>query len=99
MKKKSIIFIEPTGNKANVFDNYMRLPLMGSLYLGTILYNHGYEVQILNENILSKEIDPFEVQADIFCITALSVSANRAKLLSGQLKKIMANLAEIILIL
>ncbi|MFC1539817.1 B12-binding domain-containing radical SAM protein [Candidatus Latescibacterota bacterium] len=88
MRNKSVIFIEPTGNKTNVFDNFMRLPLMGSLYLGTILYNHGYDVKILNENILGKEIDPFEIQADIFCITALSVSANRAKLLAGQLKKI-----------
>ena len=61
---------------------------MGSLYLGTILYNHGYQVKILNENILSKEIDPFEIHADIFCITALSVSANRAKLLASQIKKI-----------
>lgn len=88
MKKKSVIFIEPTGNRINVFDNYMRLPLMGSLYLGTILQNNGYNVRILNENILGKEIDPFEIQADIFCITALSVSANRAKLFAVQLKKI-----------
>lgn len=88
MKKKSILFIEPAGKKTNVFDNYMRLPLMGSLYLGTTLHNHGYQVQILNENILSIEIDPFEVQADIFCITALTVSAGRAKLLASQLKKI-----------
>lgn len=88
MKNKSIVFIEPAGKMTNVFDKYMRLPLMGSLYLGTILYNHGYHVRILNENILSKEIDPFEVQADIFCITALTVSANRARLLASQLKKI-----------
>ena len=86
--KKSIVFIEPTGNLTNVFDNYMRLPLLGSLYLGTILHNEGYHVQILNENILAREIDPFEIQADVFCITALTVSANRAKLLASQLKKI-----------
>ncbi len=91
MKNKSIIFIEPTGNRTNVFDNYMRLPLMGSLYLGTILHNHGYQVRILNENILSRDIDPFEVQADVFCITALTISANRARLLASQLKKIYPN--------
>jgi anaerobic magnesium-protoporphyrin IX monomethyl ester cyclase len=88
MTKKSIIFIEPSGNETNVFDNYMQLPLMGSLYFGTILHEEGYEVRILNENILSREIDPFEIKADVFCITALTVSANRAKLLAGQLKKI-----------
>ncbi len=88
MSRKSVLFIEPAGNKTNVFDNFMRLPLMGSLYLGTILDKAGYNVRILNENILAKEIDPFEIQADVFCITALTVSANRAKFLAGQLKNI-----------
>ena len=88
MKKKSVVFIETTGNRTNVFDNYMRLPLMGSLYLGTILHNQGYDVRIFNENILGREIDPFEIQADVFCITALTISANRAKLLASQFKKI-----------
>ncbi|MHC4199000.1 MAG: B12-binding domain-containing radical SAM protein [Planctomycetota bacterium] len=88
MSKKSVVFIEPSGNKTNVFDDYMRLPLMGSLYLGTILDRQGYQVRILNENILSRDVDPFEVQADVYCITALTVSATRAKLLAGQLKRI-----------
>jgi hypothetical protein len=79
---KSVVFIEPTGHVSNVFENYMRLPLMGSLYLGTILHNHGYHVRILNENILGSEIDPFEIQADVFCLTALTVSAGRANLLA-----------------
>jgi len=87
MKDKSILFIEPAGNKTNVFDSYMRLPLMGSLYLGTILHNNGYRVQILNENILSGKIDPLAVPADVYCITALTVSAGRAKLLAQQLKE------------
>lgn len=85
---KSVVFIEPTGHITNVFENYMRLPLMGSLYLGTILHNHGCEVRILNENILGREIDPFEIQADVFCLTALTVSASRAKFLAGQLRMI-----------
>lgn len=88
MNKKSIIFIEPTGNRTNVFDKAMGLPLMGSLYLGTILHNNGYNVKILNENLLSKDVDPYEINADIYCITALTLSASRAKLLAAQLKRI-----------
>ena len=88
MNKKTIVFIEPTGNRTNVFDNYMKLPLMGTLYLGTILHNNGYNVRIINENVLGKEIDPFEIRADVFCITALTVSANRAAFLASQLKNI-----------
>ncbi|MBN1807926.1 MAG: B12-binding domain-containing radical SAM protein [Planctomycetes bacterium] len=88
MTPRSIVFIEPTGNRTNVFDNYMRLPLLGSLYLGTILEKHGYDVRIVNENILGRQLDPFDVKADVYCITALTVSANRARLLASQLKSL-----------
>jgi radical SAM superfamily enzyme YgiQ (UPF0313 family) len=88
VSKKSIIFIEPGGNETNVFENYMHLPLTGTLYLGTILHNAGYQVKIYNECILSEKIDPFNLRADVFCITSLTVSANRAKFLAGQLRGI-----------
>ncbi len=87
MSRKTIAFIEPTGNKTNVFDNYMKLPLMGSLYLGTILKEAGYDVRIFNENIMGHEVDPFAVKADVYCITALSVSANRARMLASQIRE------------
>jgi radical SAM superfamily enzyme YgiQ (UPF0313 family) len=88
MNKKNIVFIEPAGNKANVFENYMRLPLMGTLYLGTILHNAGHRVRIFNENILPDRFDPFAVEADIYCISALTVSANRGRLLAQEIKRI-----------
>jgi anaerobic magnesium-protoporphyrin IX monomethyl ester cyclase len=88
MAKKKVAFIEPLGNVSNVFENYMRLPLMGSLYLGTILHNAGHEVRIYNENLLPSPIDPFDIRADIYCISALTVSANRARLLAHQIKRI-----------
>ncbi len=88
MTKKSVVCIEPAGSESNVFENYMRLPLMGTLYLGTILHNEGYEVRILNENILSKRIDPYEIKADVFCISVLTVSANRGLRLALELKRI-----------
>lgn len=88
MKKPSVVLIEPRGNESNVFDKSMHLPLTGLLYLGTILHNNGYEVTILNENLLGITIDPFEIHADVYCITSLTVSANRAKMLAGQFKRI-----------
>jgi radical SAM superfamily enzyme YgiQ (UPF0313 family) len=84
---KSIIFIEPSGNPDNVFGNYMNLPLTGCLYLGTILHNAGHQVRILNEAILPRPIDPFELRADVFCITALTVSVPRARQLAVQLRR------------
>ena len=88
MGTKSIAFIEPAGSISNVFENYMRLPLMGTLYLGTILHNAGYKVRIYNENLMSSPIDPFDIKADVYCISALTVSANRAKLLAHDIKLI-----------
>lgn len=87
MTKPSILFIEPSG-ATNFFNNYMRLPLLGGLYLATILKNNGYDIKILNENLLQKKLDPFELKADIFLITALTPTANRAKYLAGELKKL-----------
>lgn len=88
MNQKNIVFVEPSGNESNVFENYMHLPLTGTLYLGTILHNLGHHVRILNECILDDKIDPFTIQADIYCISALTVSANRAKSLAGQFKRL-----------
>jgi len=69
----------------------MRLPLLGSLYLATILKNNGYNVRIFNENLMQKKLDPIELKADIFCITALTPTANRAKYLAEQLKTLYPN--------
>jgi radical SAM superfamily enzyme YgiQ (UPF0313 family) len=86
--KKSVVFIEPAGAEANVFEDYMRLPLTGTLYLGTILHNAGYRVRIFNESVLPERIDPFSIQADVYCISSLTTSANRAKALAGQFRRI-----------
>lgn len=88
MSKKRIRFIEPAGNKSKVFRDTLRMPLMGCLYLGTMLENAGYDVEILNETILGEQIDPFAIPAEVFCITALTVTAMRAKEIAGELRTI-----------
>jgi radical SAM superfamily enzyme YgiQ (UPF0313 family) len=86
--KKSVVFIEPAGAAANVFENYMKLPLTGTLYLGTILHNAGYNVRIYNESVLAERIDPFSISADVFCISSLTTSSVRAKALANQIRRI-----------
>ncbi len=88
MQKKRVVFIEPEGSESNVFEHYMGLPLMGTLYLGTILHNKGYDVKVYNENIMEGEFDPYQVNADVFCISCLTVSANRGKILAHELKQL-----------
>jgi len=94
--KKRILFIEPSGSEANVFDNYMKLPLLGSLYLGTILYNAGYDVKIINENISQRKISPLEIDSDIVCISCLTITANRTKELAEGIKFFFPNIRIII---
>lgn len=86
MIKKRIIFIEPSGNESNVFENFMCLPLTGALYLGTILHNLGHEVRIYHEGILHTPFDPFTNEADIYCISALTVNTNRSRLLASRIR-------------
>ncbi len=86
--KKSVVFIEPSGAAANVFEKYMKLPLTGTLYLGTILHNAGYDVRIFNESVLPQRIDPFAIKADVFCISSLTTSSGRAKALANQIRRI-----------
>ena len=85
--KKRILLIEASGSKANVFDDYMKLPLMGTLYLGTILHNAGHDVKILNENILGEQISPFKYKVDVICLTSLTVNVNRTKELAQEFKQ------------
>ncbi|MBN1114620.1 MAG: B12-binding domain-containing radical SAM protein [Oligoflexia bacterium] len=94
--KKRILLIETSGVKANVFDDYMKLPLMGTLYLGTILHDAGHDVKVLNENILGKKVLPFTYRADIVCLTSLTVNVNRTRELATEYRQIYPDIKIII---
>ncbi len=85
---KKVILIEPAGAQANVFSKFMRLPLMGPLYLGTILDQAGYNVKIYNENILGRNVNDEELQGDILCLTLLTPSALRGYQISKRFKQL-----------
>lgn len=74
---KKILFVEPRGAYSNVFAKTMTIPLLGPVYLGTIAKNAGYEVSIINENIIGRDIRPQELNADILCMTCLTTNVNR----------------------
>jgi radical SAM superfamily enzyme YgiQ (UPF0313 family) len=64
----------------------MSLPLTGPLYLGTILHNLGHKVSIYHEGILRTPFDPFTNKADVYCISTLTVNANRTRLLASRIR-------------
>jgi len=90
-RNKKIIIIEPAGAQANVFNKFMKLPLMGTLYLGTILDNAGYEVNIYNENILGRDVKDAELAGDVLCISILTPSANRGYNIAKRFKELNPN--------
>ena len=72
-----ISLVEPKTPFYNFFSYSMKhLPLLGPLYLGTILRNEGHDVTIYNENI--KEVNPSELKdSDILGISILTNTAPR----------------------
>ncbi|MCX5714488.1 MAG: radical SAM protein [Candidatus Omnitrophica bacterium] len=69
-----IVLIEPCACEANVYSK-IPMPLLGPVYLGTILKNRGHEVEIYNENIHAP--DYASLKADVIGISILTPTAKR----------------------
>ncbi len=69
-----IVFIEPRACEANIYSK-LHMPLLGTVYLGTILKNRGHEVEIYNENIHAP--DYACLKADLIGISILTPTAKR----------------------
>lgn len=69
-----VVLIEPRSTTANVYSK-IPMPLLGPLYLGTILKNQGHDVQIYKEDIYTP--DYATIKADIIGISILTSTANR----------------------
>lgn len=61
------------------------MPLLGPIYLGTILKQKGYEVEIYNEDIYRP--DYAQLNADIIGISILTSTAKRGYEIAGQFPK------------
>lgn len=92
-ESKKVIIIEPSGSDANVFSRYMNLPLMGTIYLGTILNQAGFDVTIYNENFLlknsnqSKGITIDMLVGDFLLLSLITPSAERGYELAKLFKR------------
>lgn len=89
--ERKITLVEPRGANVNVFSKYMKLPLLGPVILGTILKEAGYEVKIVNENILGREIEADELDCDDILISALTLSAPRAYQIAQKYRELNKN--------
>jgi radical SAM superfamily enzyme YgiQ (UPF0313 family) len=86
-KRGKVVFVEPRGVHANVFARFMNIPMLGPLYLGTIAKQAGYDVTILNENILGRSVLARELaEADILCVSCMTATIQWGKAIAKQYK-------------
>jgi len=69
-----VTLIEPRSTAANIYSK-ISIPLLGPVYLGTILRNRGHEVQIYKEDI--RVPDYASLKSDIIGISILTSTAKR----------------------
>ncbi len=68
-----VALIEPS-SEVNVYSRF-HMPLLGPIYLGTILKNRGHEVKIYNEDIFRPDYS--KLDADVVGISILTSTAKR----------------------
>ena len=69
-----IALIEPRSSQANIYDR-ISMPLLGPIYLGTILRNRGHEVSIFHEDTYVPDYP--RLDADLVGISILTSTATR----------------------
>ncbi|MFA5038657.1 MAG: radical SAM protein [Candidatus Omnitrophota bacterium] len=79
-----IVFIEPHSSKVNVYSK-IPMPLLGPVYLGTILKARGHEVEIYNEDI--RPPDYRRLRADVIGLSLLTSTARRGYEIAGKFPK------------
>lgn len=79
-----IALIEPRSSEANVYSK-IPMPLLGPVYLGTILKKNGHEVEIYNEDIQMPDYS--RLDADLIGISILTSTAKRGYEIAGKFPK------------
>jgi len=69
-----VVLIEPRAALANVYSQ-IPMPLLGPLYLGTILKNRGHDVVIYKEDVYTPDYS--KINADVIGISILTSTAKR----------------------
>ena len=79
-----VVFIEPRSSRTNVY-SMLHMPLLGPVYLGTILKNRGHKVEIYNEDMFTPDYSKLE--ADLVGISILTSTAKRGYGIAKQFSK------------
>jgi radical SAM superfamily enzyme YgiQ (UPF0313 family) len=91
----NVVFVEPRGAFSNVFDKFMSIPMLGPLNLATLAREAGFQVSIINENILRRPISKAELgSADILCLSCMTATVTRGKEIAREYKTVRAGVGK-----
>ena len=76
-----VVLIEPACSRANIYSK-IHMPLLGPIYLGTILKERGHEVTLYNEDIYKPDYS--KVDADVVGISIMTSTATRGYQIATQ---------------
>jgi len=79
-----VVLIEPRSTIANVYSK-LPMPLLGPVYLGTILKAQGHDVTIYKEDIYTPDYS--RLKADVIGISILTSTAKRGYEIAGKFPK------------
>lgn len=82
---KNIYFIEAKSPGAHIF-SFTTLPRLGSVLLGTILKQKGYNVKVFIEDIAPIAWDLLD-NADMVCVSSITSTTNRAFQIADKFRK------------
>ena len=83
---KNIYFVEAKSPGANIFSK-MPMPRLGSILLGTILKNKGYNTKVFIEDIAMPDLKQLD-DADMVCVSSITSTAPRAFQIAEHFKKL-----------
>lgn len=78
---KNIVFIEPKSTHIHVY-SLVHIPRIGSLLLGSLLRDKGYNVDIIVEDMLPRKTTDANIwekikQADMLCVSSITLTVSR----------------------
>ena len=85
--KKRVLLIEPRGPAENVFSMFSGLPLLGPLYMGTLLKRMGHEVTLISENLIGRGVELLDLDADVLLLSCLTPTVERGFEIASAFKR------------
>jgi anaerobic magnesium-protoporphyrin IX monomethyl ester cyclase len=86
-----VSIVEPRAPFYNFYSAFMKhLPMMGPIYIGTILKNDGHDVTIYNENIAPLDFDRVK-DSDVLAISVMTSTAPRGYEIAERFRELNPN--------